>query len=442
MVVVVGMGQSGLAVSRLLASQGIEVFASDADPDPPLRDEFDSSDVAYETGGHSLDQFARAREIVLSPGVPIELDALREARQAGVGIVGELEVASRYLRGEIVAITGSNGKTTTTLLTASILKSGPRPVQIGGNIGIAASDLVETSTHDTINVLEVSSFQLDGILGFRPNVGALLNITPDHLDRYDDFAAYRMAKFRLFANQTGEDVAVINRDDPESFPLPVPIAARLRYFGRDKPGGLTARVSGEFLMIRSHRVMKVSESPLRGTHNIDNVLAAILIADAFGITPDDMAASIRSFRGVEHRLETVGTIDGVEFVNDSKATNVDSAVKAVEAFSAQLVLILGGRDKGTSLKPLVEVMDGRVRHVLTIGEAAPKFEQAIGGRLPTRRVRTMAEAVDSALAVAKPGDVVLLAPACSSFDMYTNYEQRGRDFRDAVRAHLTVARES
>ncbi len=439
MVVVVGMGRSGLAVSGLLRSQGLEVFASDANPEPLMRNDFDRLGVPFETGRHSIERFTGAEEIVVSPGVPLDIDILDAARARGVGVVSELEVASRYLLGDVVAVTGSNGKTTTTSLVAAILGTGARPVQVGGNIGIAVSDLVSGSTDETINVLEVSSFQLDGSSGFRPRVGVLLNITPDHLDRYADFEAYRMAKFKLFKNQTEEEFAVINMDDPQSYPLPVAIASRQRFFSRKEPFDREAGLQGEFLSVRGHRVIQKSELSLRGSHNVENVLASILVADVYGITPEQMAGTIRNFQGVEHRLETAATVNGVEFVNDSKATNVDSAVKALmafDAFDANIILIAGGRDKEAPLEPLVQAMHGRVRQVLTLGEAAEKLERAIGTAVPTRRVGSIAEAVDAAVEIGRAGDVVLLAPACASFDMYADYEERGQDFKNAVRSHI------
>ncbi len=441
-VVIVGMGRSGLAVSRLLRSRGLEVFASDANREPPLRNAFDQLGIPSETGRHSIERFTRAEEIVVSPGVPLDIDVLGEARAGGVGVVSELEVASRYLLGDVVAVTGSNGKTTTTSLVAAILAASGRPVQVGGNIGIAVSDLVSVSTLETINVLEVSSFQLDGSRKFRPRVGVLLNITPDHLDRYPDFEAYRMAKFNVFKNQTEEDFAVINTDDPQSYPMPVEIASRQRFFSRKEPFDQTAGLQGECLSVRGHSVIRTSELSLRGSHNIENVLASIVVADVYGITPEQMGEAIRKFRGVEHRLETVAKIDGVEFVNDSKATNVDSAVKALEAFDglaafgANIILVVGGRDKASPLAPLVEAMHGRVKQVLTLGEAAERLEHAIGKDVPTRRVASISEAVDEAIEIGRAGDVVLLAPACSSFDTYANYEERGRDFKNAVRSHI------
>jgi UDP-N-acetylmuramoylalanine--D-glutamate ligase len=442
MIVVVGMAQSGLAVSRLLLDRGFEVYATDADPSPRLRDEFAQAGIPAETGGHSPERLLEAEEIVLSPGVPPDIEPLARAREAGVPIVSELEVASRYLLGDIVAITGSNGKTTTTSLVGSILSSGSRPVEVGGNIGRAASDLVRNSTPATIHVLEVSSFQLEGIRAFRPRVAVLLNVTPDHLDRYRDFDAYRMAKFRVFRNQAAGDVAILNRDDPRSVPAPVEIASLPRFFGRgDASSG--AGISDGRLMVDGNAIMPVEEVPLRGQHNLENVLAALLVADAFRIDAARVREAVASFRAVEHRLETVATIAGVEYVNDSKATNVDAAIKAIQAFPGRVILIAGGTDKGTRFEPLAAALEGRVRDVVTIGVAAPRIREAIersaNAEVVVRRARDMADAVSVATGLARPGDVILLAPACASFDMYQNYEERGRDFRRAVLSHVRVA---
>ena len=437
MVLVVGMARSGLAVSRLLRAQGVSVFATDSNRSR-LEPEFNRLGVPYEAGRHDLKRFIDAREIVTSPGVPLDSEYLAAARENEVPIVSELEVASRYLKGDIVAITGSNGKTTTTKLIGEIVACGRRPVQVGGNIGVAASDLVEDSTDDTVNVLEVSSFQLDTIVDFRPDVALLLNVTPDHMDRYADFGAYRDAKFSLFRNQSETDSAVLNADDPECYPAPEWLHSRQLLFSSSRWLDAGASLSGDDMFTLGRRILSLDEIPLRGRHNVDNVLAACLVADLYGIDPESMASTIRSFTGVEHRLETVAMINGIEFVNDSKATNVDSAVKAVESFDANVIIIVGGTDKGASYEPLVCAMEGRVKKVLLTGAAADKLEDAIGGRLSISRVASMDDAVARALDSGQAGDVVLLAPACSSFDMFANYEERGRAFKKAVLSHQEV----
>lgn len=400
-----------------------------------MAEEFRREGIPSETGGHSPERFRSADEIVVSPGVPLDIGPLAEARRSGVSVVSEVEAAFRYLEGDLVAVTGSNGKTTTTSLVGHILQQGSRRVQVGGNIGTPLSALVDSSRRETINVIEVSSFQLDGVRTFHPHVGLLLNVTPDHLDRYPDFEAYRRSKLRLFESQSDEDYAVVNRDDPNVFPLPADVRSRRREFSlrRDLDQGACFR--NGFLVVDRNPVLAGAEVPLRGVHNLENILAALLVAGIYGIDREDAARAIRSFRPVAHRLEPVGSIGGVEFVNDSKATNVDSAIKAVESFSSPVVVILGGTDKGGSLEPLVEAMKQRVRHAVLIGAAADRFERAISGAFPTSRGRSMSEAVRLAIDSARSGDVVLLAPACASFDMYNNYEERGNDFRNVVRAH-------
>ena len=438
MVLIVGMARSGIAAARLLHERGQSVFVTDSG-DAPLRAELDSLGIPYETGGHTAERFLTAEEIVMSPGVPMDIAPLEPARRKGVPIVSEIEIAFRYLQGDIVAITGSNGKTTTTTLVGEVLHSTGRHVQVGGNIGNAMSTLVNSSAPGTINVVEVSSFQLDGIRKFRANVGVLLNITPDHLDRYSNFAAYRSAKFRVLENQQPSDTAVLNRDDAQVYQSP-PAAgkARTRLFSQHQPVVDGAYRAGPTLYLNGKAVMPVADVLLRGAHNIDNVLATMTVADCFGVSAAAMSQTIRNFRGVEHRIEFVAERNGVKFFNDSKATNVDSAIKAVESFDSGIVIILGGKDKGASYAPLVAAMTApagnaaRVKHVLLIGAASDKIAAAIGNRLPMSRAATMADAVRLGLEIGRPGDVVLLSPACASFDMYDNYEHRGKVFKEAV----------
>ena len=436
MVLIVGMARSGVAAARLLHERGQSVFVTDSG-DAPLRSELDSLGIPYETGGHPPARFLEAEEIVMSPGVPLNIRPLEPARRKGVPIVSEIEVASRYIQGDIVAITGSNGKTTTTTLVGEVLIATGRPIQVGGNIGTAMSSLVDSSLPNTINVVEVSSFQLDGIQKFRPNVAVLMNITPDHLDRYPDFNAYRASKFRLLENQLPSDIAVLNRDDDQVFPPPVRGVAQQRYFSQRQVVDNGAYRSEGTLYLDGKRVMPVSDVSLRGAHNIDNVLATMTVAGCYGVSSKAMASAIGDFRGVEHRIEFVAKVNGVEFFNDSKATNVDSAIKAVQSFDSNIVIILGGKDKGGSYSPLVEAMTAaprRVKHVLLIGAASDRIAAAIGDRLRMTRVASMADAVRFGMETGMPGDVVLLSPACASFDMYDNYEHRGNVFKEAVLA--------
>ena len=433
MVLIVGMARSGVAAAKLLQSRGKSVFATDSG-NAPLRSELDSLRIPYEAGGHTAARFLEAEEIVMSPGVPLDIPPLGPARRMGIPIVSEIEVASRYLQGDIVAITGSNGKTTTTTLTAEVLKSTGRPVQVGGNIGTAMSSLVDTSRPATINVVEVSSFQLDGIRTFRPRVAVLTNITPDHLDRYPDFKAYRASKFRIFENQNASDFAIRNRDDAEVVPPVSAGAGRQRFFSQRQRVEDGACRSDGILYLDGKPVMPAADVTLRGAHNIDNVLAAMTVADCYGVSRDAMSETIRKFRGVEHRIEFVATVNGVQFFNDSKATNVDSSIKAVESFDGNVIIILGGLDKGAPYSPLVDAMISRVKLAVLIGAAADKIAAAIGDRIPVVRAASMADAVRMGLENGKSGDVVLLSPACASFDMFDNYEHRGKVFKEAVLA--------
>jgi len=425
------MARSGVAAARLLKSRGESVFVTDSGK-ATASDQLNAVGIPWEAGQHTLSHFLSADEIVVSPGVPLNIKPLEAAREKGVPIISELELASRYLKGEIVGITGSNGKTTTTTLVGAILKAAGKTVQVGGNIGTAMCGLVDTSTPDTINVVEVSSFQLDGIVKFRPRVAALLNVTPDHLDRYPDFAAYRQSKFRIFMNQRDDDIAVLNRDDANVFPPPFGFRPHPLLFSRTDGVSPGAFRFGGMLYLNGQAIMAASDVRLRGEHNIENVLASLAITSRYAVPAATLCRLIGEFDGVEHRIEYAGKIKGVEFFNDSKATNVDSSIKAVNSFERNVILILGGRDKGASYQPLVKAMDGKVKHVLLIGEAAEKIAAAIGTVSPTSRAQTLEEAVQQGLALSSPGDVVLLSPACASYDMFENYEHRGRVFKSAV----------
>jgi UDP-N-acetylmuramoylalanine--D-glutamate ligase len=428
--VVVGMARSGVAAARLLHSRGESVFVTDSGK-PQASAELDALGIPWEGGKHTVARFLQADEIIVSPGVPLSIPPLQAARDKGVPIISELELASRYLKGDIVGITGSNGKTTTTTLVGEILTAAGKTVQVGGNIGTAMCGLVDTSTPFTINVIEVSSFQLDAIVAFRPHVAALLNVTPDHLDRYADFAAYRQSKFRIFENQQETDIAVLNHDDANVYP-PDGLRARQQYFSRTDGIADGAFRFGGMLYLNGTAVMAASDVRLRGEHNIENVLASMAITSTYGVRSSTLTSVISEFRGVEHRLEYVASVRGVSFFNDSKATNVDSAIKAVASFDHNIILILGGRDKGASYDPLIEAMKEKVRHVLLIGEASEKIGAAMDNRFPMSKVSSLEDAVREGAAIGQPGDVVLLSPACASFDMFDNYEHRGRVFKKAV----------
>jgi UDP-N-acetylmuramoylalanine--D-glutamate ligase len=357
------------------------------------------------------------------------------ARVKGIPVWSEIELAWRFLRGKLVAITGSNGKTTTTALVAHILKTEGITTHVGGNIGTPLLSLAEASTDSSVTVAEISSFQLETIEAFRPEIGVLLNLTPDHLDRHASFEEYAAVKMRLFENQLDRDAAVLNADDPE-VTRRMPSRPQVLWFSRQKRVAEGAFLRDDQIVFRCDgsevAVARRDEIPLRGEHNLENVLAACAAAYLAGAGPAAIASGVKTFRGVEHRLEFVAEIAGVAFYNDSKATNVDAARKAVEAFPGPLIVILGGKDKGSPYAPLCEPLRERARLAIVIGAAADKIAADLGDALPIEHADTLDRAVQLAMDRARPGDVVLLAPACSSFDQFENYEHRGRVFKQLV----------
>lgn len=429
-----GLASSGLAAVELLASHGASVIAVDAKPLDQLPGAIQvlaRLDVPFRL--QSPEALAGAECVVVSPGVPADLEVLNQARSRGVPVIGEVELAYRFLKGEIIGITGSNGKTTTTALTGHLLQQCGIPAQVGGNIGpVPASGMVRSSRAGQWNVLELSSFQLETIQEFRARIGVALNVTEDHLDRHGSFERYAAAKARLFENQTAEDWAVLNADDPVTRSFARMTAARTLWFSlveKTEPG---AWLEQEMLVLGGQPLLPVSEVPLRGRHNLENVLAASLAAFLAGAPVAGIAGAIRTFRAVEHRLEYVDTVQGVAYYNDSKATNVSSAVKAVEALEGPLWIILGGKDKGGSYAPLAEALRNKARAALLIGEAAPLIARAFEGIVPCVNCGTLQAAVAHAAGKAQPGDTVLLAPACASFDQFEDYKHRGRIFKQLV----------
>ncbi|MGQ9633348.1 MAG: UDP-N-acetylmuramoyl-L-alanine--D-glutamate ligase [Bryobacteraceae bacterium] len=433
-VAVLGLASSGLAAVELLTAQGASVIAVDAKPLDQLRD---APEVLSRLGVpfrlQSPEAFADAECVVISPGVPADLEILNQARSRGVPVIGEVELAYRFLKGEIIGITGSNGKTTTTALTGHLLQQCGIPAQVGGNLGtLPASAMARNSRAGQWNVLELSSFQLETIQKFHPRIGIALNVTEDHLDRHGSFERYAAAKARLFENQTAEDWAVLNADDPVTRGFGRTTAARTLWFSLAKKTEPGAWLEQGMLVLGGQPLLPVSEVPLRGRHNLENILAASLAAFLAGAPAGGIAGAIRTFRAVEHRLEYVDTIGGVAYYNDSKATNVSSAVKAVEALEGPLWIILGGKDKGGSYAPLAEALRNKVRAALLIGEAAPLIARAFEGMVPCVQCGTLEAAVAHAAGEAHPGDTVLLAPACASFDQFEGYEHRGRVFKQLV----------
>ena len=443
-VLVVGLGKSGVASALFLKERGARVTVSDTKPPEQLRDEIPlllDHGIAVETGGHGERTFRGQDLIVVSPGVPVDAPPLIQARALGEPVIGEIELAAQNLSGTIVAITGSNGKTTTTTLAGEILAAGGLPVAVGGNIGTPAISLVQQASRETITVLEVSSFQLETIQTFRPKIAVILNITPDHLDRHRTFHAYVDAKARIFENQQASDFAVLNEDDSTCRTLGDRTRAQVVWFSRKKEVQRGAYVHDGQIFFRDaggqREIMQVSEIPLKGAHNVENVLAGVCAGALMGCAPEKIQQAIRNFKAVEHRLEYVATIKGVEYFNDSKATNVDATIKALESFPKNVHLILGGKDKGSDYTVLNDLLRERVKRVYTIGAAAEKIESQIKGAAQIVHAETLENAVRRASAVAQAGDIVLLAPACASFDQFQSYNHRGRVFKEVVSALAT-----
>ncbi len=440
-VLVVGLGRSGLAAALFLRRQGAQVTVSDVRSAKALENEIPmllEEGIAVEAGGHGLLTFRRQDLLVVSPGVPLDTPEIRQVRSFGQTILGEVELASRFLQGQTLAITGSNGKTTTTTLCGEILKASGLPTFVGGNIGIPVVALTEQSRPDGWNVLEMSSFQLETIETFRPKIAVLLNITPDHLDRHGSFENYRQAKERIFLNQEDGDFLVLNADDEVALGAAARARSGVFWFSRSRVVRQGAFVLNGIIMFRpseqaaAEPVLPVAAIPLKGVHNLENVLAAVAAARLAGVAPEVIHEAVRGFHAVEHRLEFVAEVGGVGYYNDSKATNVDAAAKAIASFDRGVYLILGGKDKDSDYRALRPLIIERVRALYLIGAAAEKIEAHLRGAAPIRRAGTLASAVEQAAAVAEPGYTGLVAPACSSFDQFRDYEDRGRQFKQLV----------
>ncbi len=422
-VVVVGMARSGVAAVELLREKGASVRAVDQNP---------LSEPGIHIEPQTEESFLDAQMIVLSPGVPPDLDVLEGARQRGIPVIGDLELASWYLEGEIIGITGSNGKTTTTALTGHILGQTGIPAQVGGNIGTPPASLVRTSRPGQWNVLELSSFQLETTDTFRAHIGAALNVTPDHLDRHGTMERYADAKGRLFDTQHPGDFKVLNADDPICESYARRGDGAVVWFSSTREISPGSFLSQGNIVLNGTALMKTSEVPLRGTHNLENTMAAAAMASLAGATHAQIRSAVMTFPGVEHRLEFVRRLAGVDWYNDSKATNVDATLKAIAAFEGGLWVILGGKDKNSDYSILASPLRAKAREALLIGAAADKIESQLRGSVPLMRCGTLGAAVAEAHAHAKPGDTVLLAPACASFDQFENFEQRGREFKRLV----------
>jgi len=429
-VAVVGMARSGMAAAELMIAKGARVRAIDSHVTPELRDKVNA--LRIDLLPQSERSFHGADLVVISPGVPADEEILDGVRSRGVPVVGEVELAGWYLEGPIIGITGSNGKTTTTALTGHILRESGIPCQVGGNIGMPPTAMVADSRPEKWNVLELSSFQLETIETFRARVGVALNITPDHLDRHHTFANYSAAKGQLFRRQQKGDFAVLNADDPIAMEYASVTAASPVWFSLARPVSPGLWFDGEAIHFDDQRLLITSEVPLRGRHNLENVMAAAAAARIAGASLPRIAAAVRSFAGVEHRLQRVREVNGVLWYNDSKATNVDAAMKAIDAFNGDLWIILGGKDKGSDYTPLREPLRRKAHAALLIGAAAQKIADQLNGAVPLVPCGTLDRAIDYARSHSSNGDVVLLAPACASFDQFDSFEHRGRVFRELV----------
>jgi UDP-N-acetylmuramoylalanine--D-glutamate ligase len=442
-ILVVGLGKSGLAAALFLRRRGAQVTVSDVRSAEALAKEIPAlleEGIAVEAGGHGLLTFRRQDLIVVSPGVPLNTPEIVKVKSFGLPVIGEVELAAQYLKGKVLAITGSNGKTTTTSLCGEILAAGGLPVAVGGNIGLPVIALVEDSRDDGWSVLEVSSFQLETTEKFRPEIAVILNVTPDHLDRHITFENYVAAKERIFAKQTADDALVLNWDDPVTRASAERAPSLVFWFSRkEQVERGTCLIDGEVVFRPSRdavveRIVAVEKIPLKGEHNVENVLAAVCASRLAGVEAAAIRSAVESFQAVEHRLEFVTTLNGVDYYNDSKATNVDAAARAITSFPGGIHLILGGKDKNSDYTQLSALLKARVRVVYTIGAAAEKIESHIRGDVPIVRAGTLVAAVNEAGDAAVPGEVVLLSPACSSFDQFENYEHRGRVFKELVMA--------
>ena len=439
-VLVVGAARSGVAAAKLLARRGAKVTLTDRKPQIAEEAELRAAGVSLELGGHVMATFEEATLVVLSPGVPIELPEIARARALGIPVIGELELASRWLRGPVVAITGTKGKSTTTTLVGRMLEAAGRRVLVGGNIGYPLSAQVEASTADTVHVVEASSFQLETTDTFKPWIAALLNFSPDHLDRHPDEASYASAKMRIFANQESQDWAVVNADSPEAMQMTRHVRARVVTFGVDEPADI--HVGRGFVWQRTSEgdipLLPVAAVHLQGRHMLSNVAAATAISHLAGASGASLARALEGFHGLEHVMEIVASRGGVRFVNDSKATNIDAATKSIESFE-NVVAIVGGKYKGGDFADLAAPLRAHGRAVVAIGESRPMVKAALKDVVPVLEARSLAEAVRKAWDLALPDGVVLLAPACASFDMFADYAERGRKFKEEVRKLITEA---
>ena len=444
-ITVFGLHRSGVAVAKLLADLGAKVLVTDPKSSDELQPDIDAlkdREVDFILGGHDRRCVEKADLIVLSPGVPLDIPILQEARSMAIPIIGELEVAASVCAAPMVAITGTKGKSTTTILTAELLKGGNfRRVCTAGNIGVPLSSEVQGLTVEDLVVIEASSFQLETTTTFRPVVSVVLNLSRDHLDRHRTMAAYRAAKLKICTNQTSTDWIVLNALDENVINFTDETQARAVYFTDTAAVKMGTYVADGQIFTKwegeSHRICDIGDNPLPGRHNLQNILAAITVGQIFNISPNMMRSAIGDFSPaehppLEHAFEPVRTINGIRFINDSKATNVAAVKAALESLSDPILLIMGGYDKGNNYQPLIECVQSKVKELILLGTHTGIIRNALAAHVVTQDAATMAEAVELAYSHAAPGDVVLLSPANASFDMFTDYKARGQAFREAV----------
>jgi UDP-N-acetylmuramoylalanine--D-glutamate ligase len=437
-VLVVGLARTGIGVVRFLSEQRACVTGTDirfADELEEHGSTIRDLDIRTELGEHRIETFLDSDLIVASPGVPLSIEPIMAAREKGIEVISEIELAFRFIRDPIIGVTGTNGKTTTTLLLGDMFTASGKKVFVGGNVGNPLIDCAGRDRWDYV-VAEISSFQLEGIDKFRPHVALMLNITEDHLDRYPNYGEYVRAKFRLFSNQRGSDFAVLNADDTTIGATSSQIKARKWFFSLTSPVEVGTFLDGDALVYHDQggdvERLELSRVSLKGIHNIENMLAAVAAAKICSCPKEAIQTALESFKGLPHRLEFIRELDGVSFYNDSKGTNVGSVVKSLRSFHEPILLIAGGKDKGGDYDPLKGIAAERVKQLILLGEARERMAGALGGCVPTTLVDTLEEAVHRAFDESKPGDVVLLSPACSSFDMFRDYEERGNLFKEIV----------
>ena len=438
-VLVVGMARTGIATAKFLKARGSMVTTTEAKPEEEMREaiqELKGMDLSTEWGGHQPETFLKQDLIVVSPGVDLSMDPVQRAIRHGIRVISEIELAYHFIDVPILAITGTNGKTTTTLLLGEMLKEDGKRVGVGGNVGEPLILFADGGDRWEVLAVEISSFQLEAIEEFRPRISVLLNITEDHLDRYSSYTDYIEAKVRIFANQNSGDQAIFNKDDPIVMQSREKVKAKKVMFSMRERPEEGAFSDGQTILLRlggKEEEFSLAQTPLKGVHNVENMMAALTAARIFGCSKKAVQDVLDRFKGLEHRLEFVREIGGVRFYNDSKGTNVGSVVKSLQSFSEPVILIAGGKDKNGDLSPLKELVQKQVKHMILLGEAKERMNRDLGELTDTVMAKTMEEAVSLARQKARGGEVVLLSPGCSSFDMFRDYKERGKVFKEAVR---------